>query len=73
LIHSSNGFGSSSSVPSLDSPPSAGLGAIQSNASSAPPLAIFLAIIVLGVGGLIGVRAWHLPRRNDVPPASPPD
>jgi hypothetical protein len=70
LIHSSNGFGSSSSVPSLNGPPSAGFGAIQSNASSAPPLAIFLAIIVLVIGALIGVRAWHQPRRHGLPPPS---
>jgi hypothetical protein len=59
LIHSANGFGSSSRIPSLDSPPSAGLGAVQSNASSAPLLAFLLAAVVLSLGGYVGVRAWR--------------
>ena len=65
LIHSSNGFGSSSDVPNLGTPASAGLGAVQSNASSAPLLAILLAAVVLFLGGYVGVRTWRLPRAAD--------
>ena len=35
LVNSSNGFGSSSRIPSLNAPAAAGLGSVQSNASSA--------------------------------------
>jgi hypothetical protein len=69
LIHSSNGFGSSSNVPGLDAPPDAGLGAVQGNAGSAPLLAIVLSIIVLAIGAFAGVRAWHTPSRDQ--PAEP--
>lgn len=58
LVHSSNGFGSSSRVPSLSSP-ATGLGAVQTNASSAPLLAFLLAAVVLLLGGYVGVRAWR--------------
>jgi hypothetical protein len=68
LVHSANGFGSSSSVPGLDSAPSSGLGAVQSNASSAPLLAILLAGLVMAIGAYAGVRARRTPR--DHPPAS---
>jgi hypothetical protein len=68
LVHSSNGFGSSSSVPGLNSTPSAGLGAVQSDASSAPTLAILLALVVLAIGAYAGTRARRAPRGT--PPAS---
>lgn len=55
LVHSSNGFGSSSQVPTANT----GLGAVQSNASSAPLLAFLLAAVVLLLGGYVGVRAWR--------------
>ncbi len=72
LVHSSNGFGSSSQVPSLDRSPTAGLGSLQSNASSAPVLAIILALVVLGVGGYVGGRAWRSSGgRGPTPPAAP--
>jgi hypothetical protein len=64
LIHSANGFGSSSSVPGLNEPTSAGLAAVQGNAGSAPLLASLLSLILLAVGGFIGARAWRAPRRN---------
>ena len=63
LVNSANGFGSSSKVPSLNAPAAAGLGAVQSNASSAPLLAVLLAALVLVLGGYIGVRSWRAPRR----------
>jgi len=59
LVHSANGFGSSSSVPGLDAPAGSGLGAVQGNASSAPLLAILLSIVLLSIGGFVGRRAWH--------------
>jgi hypothetical protein len=68
LIHSSNGFGSSSKVPGAGSPASAGLGAVQSNASSAPLLAFLLAAVVLTLGGFAGVRAWRTGGRRGPPP-----
>jgi hypothetical protein len=58
LIHSANGFGSASSVPGAGAPPSAGLGAVQGS-SSVPLVAILLAVVVLGAGGFVGVRAWR--------------
>jgi hypothetical protein len=70
LVHSSNGFGSSSAIPGVDAPPVSGLGAVQSNASQAPLLAIGLGILLLGVGGYIGRRAWRPSRRADSPPAA---
>jgi hypothetical protein len=57
LVHSSNGFGSSSSVPGLNAPASGGLGAVQSDASSAPLLAILLALVVIAIGVYAGTRA----------------
>ena len=63
LVNSSNGFGSSSRIPSLNAPAVAGLGSVQSNASSAPLLAILLAALVLALGGYIGIRSWRGPRR----------
>ena len=63
LVNSSNGFGSSPRIPSLSAPAVAGLGSVQSNASSAPLLAILLAALVLALGGYIGIRSWRGPRR----------
>ena len=72
LVNSANGFGSSSKVPSLNAPAAAGLGAVQSNASSAPLLAVLLAALVLVLGGYIGVRSWRAPRRAQLAaPTSP--
>jgi len=67
LVHSANGFGSSSRVPGFDAPLSSGFGAVQSNASSAPLLAFLLALLVLSVGGFAGARAWRSQRQ---PPSS---
>jgi hypothetical protein len=64
LVHSANGFGSSSKIPSLNSPASAGLGSVQNNASSAPLLAILLAGVMLVLGGYVGVRTWRSPKRR---------
>jgi hypothetical protein len=73
LVNSSNGFGSSSRIPSLNAPAAAGLGSVQSNASSAPLLAILLAALVLALGGYIGIRSWRGPRRAQlVEPKEPP-
>jgi hypothetical protein len=69
LVHSSNGFGSSSKIPSLNSPASAGLGSVQSNASSAPLLAMLLAAVMLALGGYVGMRTWRTPRRRSLPDA----
>ena len=74
LVNSANGFGSSSKVPSLNAPAAAGLGAVQSNASSAPLLAVLLAALVLVLGGYIGVRSWRAPRRAQLAaPTEPPE
>jgi hypothetical protein len=59
LVHSTNGFGSSSTVPGLNGGSSPGLGAVQSNASDAPLLAGVLALILLSMGGYLGARAWR--------------
>jgi hypothetical protein len=67
LVHSGNGFGSSSQIPGLTSTPSAGLASVQGDAGSAPALAIMLAIIVMAVGAYAGVRA----RRSSAPQAPP--
>jgi hypothetical protein len=58
-VNSSNGFGSSSTVPGVTARASTGLGSIQSNASSAPLLALLLAAVVLSLGGYAGMRAWR--------------
>lgn len=68
LVHSSNGFGSSSRVPGAGSPASTGLGAVQHDASSAPLLAFLLAGVVLVLGAFLGIRAWRLAAaRNNHP------
>jgi hypothetical protein len=73
LVNSANGFGSSPGIPSLNAPAAAGLGSVQSNASSAPVLAILLAALVLVLGGYIGIRSWRGPRRAQlVEPKEPP-
>ena len=63
LIHSANGFGSSSQVPGLNAPSGSGLGALQGNAGSAPLLAIILTLVVMLIGGYAGVRSWKVPRQ----------
>lgn len=71
LVHSSNGFGSSSSVPGLDAPASAGFRSVQTDASNAPLLAILLAVAVMLVGGFVGARSWQAARarkRAALPP-----
>jgi hypothetical protein len=70
LVHSANGFGSSSSVPSLARPASAGLGSVQNDASSAPLLAFLLAAVLVLLGGYIGVRSWTAARRPGSGPGS---
>jgi hypothetical protein len=79
LVHSSNGFGSSSSVPGLNSPASVGFRAIQPNASNAPLYAILLAVAVMLVGAFVGSRSWYAARAQrqgaggaSDPPALPP-
>jgi hypothetical protein len=62
LIHSGNGFGSSSRVPGLNGPTSPGLAAVSDGGSSAPTLALVLAAVVLLVGGFAGIRAARGPR-----------
>jgi hypothetical protein len=64
LIHSENGFGSSSEVPGLNAKASAGFAAVQGNGSSAPPAAILLAIVVLAIGVVAGAGAWHRSNRR---------
>jgi hypothetical protein len=54
LVHSGNGFGSSSSVPGLDSASGSPVGAVQSGASGPP-----LAILLLAVGVFVGAGAWR--------------
>jgi hypothetical protein len=73
LVHSANGFGSSSLVPGLSAPASAGFGAVQSDASSAPVLAFILALIVLSVGGFCGSRAWRAQRRTKAAASGAPE
>jgi hypothetical protein len=60
LVHSGNGFGSSSRVPGLTAPASVGFHALGSGASNAPLLAILLAAVVVALGLLAGGRAWRL-------------
>ncbi len=59
LVHSANGFGSSSEIPGVNAPLPSGLAAVQGNASSAPLLAMLLSLFVLAVGGYVGVRSWR--------------
>lgn len=68
LIHSSNGFGSSSAVPGLTSRSSSGLAAVQGDGSSAPLLTVALAVVVLLAGAFLGARAWR--KEADAPPSS---
>ncbi len=60
LVHSANGFGSSSQVPGYDAPTSQGLGALQSGSGSGPLLAIVLSALALLVGVFFGAQAWRL-------------
>ena len=68
LLHSSDGFGSSPTVPGLNASASTGLGEVQGDASSAPTVAILLAIAVLAIGALAGAHARRGSRNQ--PPAS---
>lgn len=68
LIHSSNGFGSSSKVPGLGAPASAGFRTLG-GASNAPILAVLLALVVIALGVVAGGRAWRLSRAGGSPPA----
>lgn len=62
LVHSSNGFGSSSAVPGLNAPASAGYKAIAGSPSDAPVLAIVLSFVVILLGAFTGSRAWRVAR-----------
>jgi hypothetical protein len=62
LIHSANGFGSSSQVPGAGAPLPPGLAAADTNDSSGPPLAVVLALVVLALGVYAGARSWHVSR-----------
>lgn len=64
LVHSANGFGSSSQVPDYDAPTSQGLGALQSGSGSGPLLAIVLSALALLVGVFFGAQAWRLHLRG---------
>lgn len=70
LVHSANGFGSSSQVPGLAQPSPAGLGAVQSNGGSAPTLAYALAGITLLAGLGIGSRSRWTSLRRSLDPGS---
>jgi hypothetical protein len=70
LVHSENGFGSSSQVPGLNASSSAGLAAVQSNGSGAPLLAIVLAAVVLAAGAYLGTRGRRPRRGRPGPPSS---
>ncbi len=73
LVHSANGFGSSSIIPGLDGSSSPGLAAVQGNASNAPLLAGVLAVVLLTVGGYLGAFAWgRNPGQGSEPSGSEP-
>jgi len=59
LIHSANGFGSSSLVPELRGPLGSTVIGPQTSASSAPQLAMLLSLVLLAVGLFVGTRAWR--------------
>lgn len=71
LVHSGNGFGSSSQVPGYSAPASIGFRAVGTDASDAPVLAILLALLVVGLGVFAGARAWHVNRRASGPSLAP--
>jgi hypothetical protein len=60
LVHSANGYGSSSAVPGVNAPASAGFRAVGDTASNAPLLAILLAALVITLGLVAGARAWQV-------------
>ena len=60
LVHSGNGFGSSSKVPGLSAPVSAGFRTLGRNSGDAPLLAILLALVVIVLGMFAGARSWRL-------------
>jgi len=70
LVHSANGFGSSASVPGLNTPASAGLAAVQGGSGSAPLLAIALAAVVMAIGAYAGLRARRAPTGQTPPSTS---
>jgi hypothetical protein len=57
----------------LNAPASAGFRSVQANASNAPVLAIVLALVVIALGALVGLRAVRsappVTRRRDSLPA----
>jgi hypothetical protein len=59
LIHSANGFGSSSEVPGVNAPLAPGFSNASSGTSSGPPIAVILALVVLALGVYVGARAWR--------------
>lgn len=59
LVHSANGFGSSSEVPGAGAPLPPGLANAAAGTSSGPPIAVILALVVLGLGVYAGGRAWR--------------
>jgi hypothetical protein len=54
-----NGFASSTHVPGLNGSSSPGVEAQDTGGSSAPLMAIILAVVVLTAGGFIGARAMR--------------
>lgn len=65
LIHSGNGFGSSSLIPGVTGPLPLGLvAAAQGTPGGGPPLAVVVALAVLLVGLFAGARAWRSGRHE---------
>ncbi len=62
LIHSNNGYGSSSLIPGVTGPLPAGFRSIDGPGSSAPTLAILISVLVLALGALAGAGAWRAVR-----------
>ncbi len=59
LVHSSNGYGSSSQIPGVSGPLPAGFRSVEGSGSSAPTTAILILVLVLALGGLTGAGAWR--------------
>lgn len=72
LLHSGNGFGSSSQVPGLSAPASVGFRTLGGGASNAPVLAILLALVVIVLGVVAGARAWRVSRGPTRPASARP-
>jgi len=64
LVHSANGYGSSSAVPGVNAPLPAGLRAVQGSSSSAPVFAVLLAAVMLVFGAYAGARSWRTRARS---------